>query len=75
MTVNLGTSALATAWTILAPSLAMPPCSYCLPTMNPVMFWRKTRGILRMAQRVTKWAPLSELSEKRTPLLARMPTG
>ena len=35
MTVNLGTSALATAWTILAPSLAMPPCSYCLPTMKP----------------------------------------
>ena len=75
MTVNLGTSALATAWTSLAPSLAMPRCSYCLPTMNPVMFWRKTSGILRIAQRVMKCAPFSELSEKSTPLLARMPTG
>ena len=31
MTVNFGTTELATACTILAPSLAMPPRSYCLP--------------------------------------------
>jgi hypothetical protein len=35
MTVILGTPALATARTILAPSLAMPPASYFLPTMKP----------------------------------------
>ena len=29
MTVNFGTTELATACTILAPSLAMPPRSYC----------------------------------------------
>lgn len=32
------TLALATAMTILAPSLAIPPASYFLPTMKPVMF-------------------------------------
>jgi hypothetical protein len=32
------TFALATAMTIFAPSLAMPPASYFLPTMKPVMF-------------------------------------
>ena len=31
--VNFGTFAVATAVTILAPSLAMPPASYFLPTM------------------------------------------
>ena len=31
MTVNFGTAAVATAVTILAPSLAMPPASYLLP--------------------------------------------
>lgn len=35
MTVILGTLAHATAVTILAPSLAMPPASYSLPTMKP----------------------------------------
>jgi len=35
----------------------MPRCSYCLPTMKPVMFCRKRRGILRLEQRETKWAP------------------
>ena len=49
ITVNLGTSAEATAVTIFAPCLAMPSCSYFLPTMKPVMFWRKTSGILRRA--------------------------
>ena len=47
MTVNFGTAAFATAWTILAPSLAMPPRSYSLPTMKPVMFWRKMQRDLR----------------------------
>lgn len=35
ITVILGTLAHATAVTILAPSLAMPPASYSLPTMKP----------------------------------------
>lgn len=35
MTVILGTLAHATAITILAPSLAIPPASYSLPTMKP----------------------------------------
>ncbi len=33
ITVNFGTFAVATAVTILAPSLAMPPASYLRPTM------------------------------------------
>ena len=74
-TVNFGTSALATAVTILAPCLAMPSCSYFLPTMKPVMFCRKSSGTLRRAQISMKCAPFSALSEKRMPLLARMPTG
>ena len=49
MTVNLGTSAHATAVTSLAPSLAMPPASYSRPTMKPVMFCRKTSGMLALA--------------------------
>ena len=47
-TVNFGTTELATACTIFAPSLAMPPRSYCRPTMKPVMFCRKTSGTPRM---------------------------
>lgn len=35
ITVILGTLAQATAVTILAPSLAMPPASYSLPTIKP----------------------------------------
>ena len=75
MTVNLGTLAQATAVTILAPSLAMPPASYFLPTMKPVMFCRKTSGMPRWPQSSMKWAPLSADSEKRMPLLATIPTG
>ena len=47
ITVNFGTSAQATAITILAPSFAIPPASYSRPTMKPVMFWRNTSGIFR----------------------------
>ena len=74
-TVNLGTSAQATAVTSLAPSLAIPPASYSRPTMKPVMFWRKTSGTPRRQASSTKCAPLSADSEKRMPLLARMATG
>ncbi len=74
-TVNFGTAAFATAWTILAPSLAIPFCSYSFPTMKPVMFWRKTSGVRRWQHIEMKCVALSALSEKRTPLLARMPTG
>ena len=48
-TVNFGTSAHATAITSFAPSRAIPPSSYSLPTMNPVMFCRKTSGIAPLA--------------------------
>ena len=33
MTVNIGTPEFDTALIILAPSLMIPPCSYCVPTM------------------------------------------
>ena len=74
MTVNLGTAALATAITILAPSLAMPPASYSRPTMKPVMFCKKSSGMRRWAHNSMKWVPFSALSENKMPLLATMPT-
>ena len=74
MTVNRGTTAFATACTILAPSLAMPARSYSRPTMNPVMFWRKTSGTPRRLHIWMKWAALRADSEKSTPLLATTPT-
>ena len=74
-TVNFGTSAQATAVTSLAPSRAMPPSSASLPTMKPVMFWRKTSGIRRLQASSTKWAPFWADSAKRTPRLARIATG
>ncbi len=43
ITVIFGTCAQATAVTILAPSLAMPPASYCCPTMKPTMFCRNSK--------------------------------
>ncbi len=75
MTVNLGTLAVATAVTILAPARAMPSFSYLRPTMKPVMFCRKISGILRWQHNSMKCAPLFALSENRMPLLAMMPTG
>ena len=75
MTVSLGTRAQATAVTILAPCLAMPPRSYSRPTMNPVMFWRNRSGIWRRSHSSMKWAPFMADSENRTPLLATIPTG
>ena len=74
ITVNFGTTELATACTILAPSLAMPPRSYCLPTMKPVMFCRKISGTPRMLHSSMKCVALSADSENSTPLLAMMPT-
>ena len=75
MTVNFGTSAQATAITIFAPSLAMPPASYSRPTMKPVMFWRKTSGIFRCAASSMKWAPFRADALNRMPSLAMIPTG
>ena len=75
MTVSLGTRAQATAVTILAPCLAMPPASYAWPTMKPLMFCRNSSGIRRRSQSSMKWAPLSADSPKSTPLLATTPTG
>ena len=74
-TVNFGTSAQATAITSFAPSRAIPPASYSLPTMKPVMFWRKTSGTRRLHASSMKCAPFCDDSAKRTPLLARIPTG
>jgi hypothetical protein len=74
-TVNLGTSAEATAVTSLAPSLAMPPASYLPPTMKPEMFCRNISGILRLQASSMKCAPFTALSLNSTPLLARIATG
>ena len=49
--------------------------SYSRPTMNPVMFCRKTSGMPRWLQSSMKCAPFSARSENRTPLFARIPTG
>ena len=74
-TVNLGTRAVATAVTSLAPSRAMPPDSYFRPTMKPEMFCRNTSGMPRWLASSMKWAPLRADSENRMPLLARIATG
>ena len=75
MMVNLGTLAVATAVTILAPLRAMPSFSYLRPTMKPVMFCKNTSGILRWQHSSMKCAPLSADSLNKMPLLAMMPTG
>ena len=74
-TVNLGTRVVATALTIFAPCLAMPPASYSRPTMKPVVFCRNTSGMRRWSHSSMKCAPFWADSAKRTPLLAMMPTG
>ena len=74
-TVSLGTRAQATAVTIFAPCLAIPPASYCRPTMNPVMFCRNTRGTRRWSHSSMKCAPFRADSLNRIPLLATIPTG
>lgn len=74
-TVNFGTRAHATAVTIFAPCLAMPPASYSLPTMKPEMFCRNTSGIERLSHSSMKCAPFIADSLNRMPLLAMMPTG
>ena len=75
MTVSFGTVEHDTAVTIFAPSLAMPPCSYSRPTMNPAMFWRNSSGTRRWLHSSMKCAPFSADCENRIPLLARIPTG
>ncbi len=75
MKVNFGTEVEATAVTILAPSLAMPPASYFRPTMKPVMFCRNTSGMSRWLHSSMKCAAFSALSENRMPLLPMKPTG
>ncbi len=57
-TVNLGTSAHATAVTSFAPSLAMPPASYSRPTMKPVMFCRNTSGMPALRGELDEVRPL-----------------
>ena len=43
--VIFGTYAVLTAETNFAPCLAIPSCSYFFPTINPVMFYKKIKGI------------------------------
>ena len=73
--VIFGTCAQATAVTILAPSLAMPPASYFRPTMKPAMFCRNSSGMRRWQHSSMKCAAFIALSQNRMPLLAMMPTG
>jgi hypothetical protein len=75
MTVNFGTFVVATAVTSFAPSRAMPPASYSFPTMKPVMFWRKTRGMRRCEASSMKCAPFRLELLNRMPLFATIPTG
>src|SRR4051794_5980738 len=64
MIVNFGTGAVATAVTILAPSLAMPWFSYLRPTIKPVMFCKNTSGMPRWAQSSMKCAPFRRLGKE-----------
>ena len=73
--MSFGTRAHATAVTIFAPCLAMPPASYWRPTMKPVMFCRKTRGTWRWSHNSMKCAALSADSLNKIPLLAMIPAG
>ena len=43
--------------------------------MKPVMFCRKSSGIVRLSHNSMKCAPFKADSENSTPLLAMMPTG
>ena len=58
MRVKRGTCVLATAMTIFAPSLAMPPLSACTPTIKPVMFLQKQDGNLALVAQLDKMRPL-----------------
>ena len=51
----------------------MPDCSYFFPTIKPVIFCKKSNGILRWQQSSMKWAPFFELSENKTPLFPIIP--
>jgi len=75
MAVIFGTFAFETALTSLAPFLAMPSYSNFLPTIKPVIFYKKIIGVLRLQHSWTKWEPFRALSEKSTPLFATIPTG
>ena len=51
------------AFTILAPSLMMPPCSDWLPTIKPETSCKNTNGIRFWLQFMIKRAALSAESE------------
>jgi hypothetical protein len=63
ITLILGTTLLATAFTILAPARMMPCFSESGPTMKPFTSWRKTSGILFWLQSRMKRAAFSALPE------------
>ena len=73
MTVNFGTSAQATAVTSFAPSRAIPPASYSLPTMKPGDVLQEDERDLALAARARRSArPSPPTRAKRTPLFARI---
>ena len=62
MTVRWGTVELVRALIIWEPFLMIPASSNSLPTMKPVMFWRKTIGVSWRLQSWMKWAAFSAAS-------------
>ena len=63
--VRCGTALLVTALIILAPSLMIPPCSYSVPTMYPVVFCRKTSDVsVWLASRMNSRRLLGLLAEQ-----------
>jgi hypothetical protein len=75
MTVNLGTWRVGDACTILAPSRAMPPASYFAADHEAGDVLQEQQRDLALAAELDEVGALLALSRKRTPLLARMPTG
>src|ERR1035437_9309203 len=74
--VMWGTVLLVTALIIFAPSLMIPPCSYVVPTMYPVVLCRKINGVLDWFARRMNSQAFFASSLKSTPrAFARIPTG
>ena len=75
MSVRCGTVEFETALISLAPSLMIPPCSYRVPTMKPVMFCTKRIGVSVRLHSAMNCAPFCASGENRMPLLATTPIG
>ncbi len=71
-----GTVELATALIIIDPCLIMPPSSYSLPTMYPVVLCRNRSGVFDRFASWMNWVAFCDSSLNSTPrALARMPIG